>query len=214
MFTVSEPAPPRHSSLLLKTPVSIAPDALDFRRLIGRGETVGWAEATAEPLFLTRLLDAQAGRCSPFRVFFPLTFSDSLAAGHPNVTVTALGGAGAGRRFFAGGADNVVPANISDVRGLVASGWLPIDIVLLQVSGPDDAGRYNAGLGIEHLQAAIGRARWLSHRSTPNCRGPAATRLSNLESSISWCPPPNRRSNCRHGRRGRSSARSPNTSPG
>jgi hypothetical protein len=34
----------------LKTPVSIAPDALDFRRLIGRGETVGWAEATAEPL--------------------------------------------------------------------------------------------------------------------------------------------------------------------
>src|ERR1700746_3602277 len=30
MFTVSEPAPPRHSSLL-KTPVSIAPDALDFR---------------------------------------------------------------------------------------------------------------------------------------------------------------------------------------
>src|ERR1700730_14029839 len=156
MFTVSEPVPPRHGSRL-KTSVSIAPDALDFRRLIGRGETVGWAEATAEPLFLTRLLDAQAERCSPFRVFFPLTFSDSLAAGHPNVTVTALGGAGAGRRFFAGGADNVVPANISDVPVLVASGWLPIDIVLLQVRGPDDAGRYNARLGIEHLRAAIGR---------------------------------------------------------
>jgi hypothetical protein len=102
----------------LNTSVSIAPDALDFRRLIGRGETVGWAEATAEPRFLTRLLDAQAERCSPFRVFFPLTFSDSLAAGHPNVTVTALGGGGAGRRFFAAGADNVVPANISDVPGL------------------------------------------------------------------------------------------------
>ena len=103
-------------------------------------------------MFLTRLLDAQAKRCSPFRVFFPLTFSDSLVAGHPNVTVTALGGAG--RRFFAGGADNVVPANISDVPGLVASGRLPIDIVLLQVSGADDAGRYDAGLGVEHL---IGR---------------------------------------------------------
>jgi hypothetical protein len=112
LFTVSEPSPPR-----LKTPVSIAPDALDFRRLIGRSETVGWAEVTAEPVFLTRLLDAQAERCSPFRVFFPLTFSDSLAAGHPNVTVTALGGAGAGRRFFARGADNVMPANISDVMG-------------------------------------------------------------------------------------------------
>src|SRR6516164_4754830 len=158
MFTVSEPDPPRHSSLL-KTPVSIAPDSLDFRRLIGRGQTIGWAEATAEPLLLTQLLDAQAEGCPPFRVFFPLTFSDCLAAGHPNVTVTALGGASAGRRFFADGAHNVVPANISDVPGLIASGRLPIDIVMLQVSGPDDAGRYNAGLGVEHLHAAIGRAR-------------------------------------------------------
>jgi len=80
---------------------------------------------------------------------------------------TALGGAGAGRRFFAGGADNVVPANISDVPGLVASGWLPIDIVLVQVSGSDDAGRYNAGLGIEHLQAAIGRARLVIAQVNP-----------------------------------------------
>jgi len=151
----------------MKTPVSIAPDALDFRQLVGGGETVGWAEATAEPLFLTRLFDAQAERCPPFRVFFPLTFSDSFAASHPNVTITALGGAGAGRRFFAEGAGNIVPANISDVPGLVASGRLPIDIVLLQVSGPDDAGRYNAGLGIEHLHAAIARARLVIAQVNP-----------------------------------------------
>jgi acetyl-CoA hydrolase len=151
----------------LKTPVSIAPDSLDFRRLIDRGQTIGWAEATAEPLLLTQLLDAQAERCPPFRVFFPLTFSDCLAAGHPNVTVTALGGASAGRRFFADSAHNVVPANISDVPGLIASGHLPIDIVMLQVSGPDDAGRYNAGLGIEHLHAAIGRARLVIAQINP-----------------------------------------------
>jgi len=166
MFTVSEPDPPRHSSLL-KTPISIVPDSLDFRRLIDRGQTIGWAEATAEPLLLTQLLDAQAERCPPFRVFFPLTFSDCLAAGHPNVTVTALGGASAGRRFFADGAHNVVPANISDVPGLIASGRLAIDIVVLQVSGPDHAGRYNAGLGIEHLHAAIGRARLVIAQINP-----------------------------------------------
>jgi hypothetical protein len=45
----------------VKNPVTIAPEALDFTRLIRSGETVGWAEATAEPVFLTRLLDAQAG---------------------------------------------------------------------------------------------------------------------------------------------------------
>ena len=35
-----------------------------------------------------------------------------------------------------------------------SGGRLPIDLVLLQVSGPDETGRYNAGLGIEHLHAA------------------------------------------------------------
>ena len=151
----------------LKTSSAIAPEALDFTQLIGAGETVGWAEATAEPVFLTRLLSAQAPRCAPFRVFFPLTFSHSFAADHPNVTVIALGGASAGRRFFADGAANVVPANISDVTRLVVSGRLPIDVVLLQVSGPDESGRYNAGLGIEHLPAAISRARLVIAQLNP-----------------------------------------------
>jgi acyl-CoA hydrolase len=78
-----------------------------------------------------------------------------------------LGGASAGRRFFAGGADNVVPANISDVSSLVTTGRLPIDMVLLQVSGPDERGQYNAGLGIEHLHAAIGRARLVIAQVNP-----------------------------------------------
>ena len=79
----------------MNTPITIAPEALDFTQLIRAGETVGWAEATAEPVFLTRILDAQAERCPPFRVFFALTFSAALAAGHANVAVTALGGKGA-----------------------------------------------------------------------------------------------------------------------
>jgi acyl-CoA hydrolase len=151
----------------MKTPITIAPEAIDFTQLIRARETVGWAEATAEPVFLARMLDAQAERCPPFRVFFALTFSEVFAAGHANVTVTALGGASAGRRFFAGGADNVVPANISDISSLVATGRMPIDIVLLQVSGPDEIGRYNAGLGIKHLHAAIGPARLVIAQINP-----------------------------------------------
>src|SRR5262249_58021125 len=119
------------------------------------------------PVFPPRLLDAQAVRCAPFRVFFPLAFSNTLGAGHPQVTVTALGGAGAGRRFFAGGAGNVIPANISDLPGLIATGRLAIDIVLLQLSGPDAARRYNTGLGIEHLDAAIARARLVVAQLNP-----------------------------------------------
>ena len=148
-------------------PRQLTPEALDFAQLIRAGETVGWAEATAEPVFLTRLLDTQAARCAPFRVFFPLTFSNTLGAGHPQVTVTALGGASAGRRFFAGGADNVIPANISDLPGLIATGRLAIDIVLLQLSGPNAARCYNAGLGIEHLDAAMAGARLVVAQLNP-----------------------------------------------
>jgi acyl-CoA hydrolase len=151
----------------MKIPVTVAPEALDFAQLIRQGDTVGWAEATAEPVLLTRMLDAQAAGCPPFRVFFALTFGTEFSADHPNVTVTAFGGGGAGRRFFARGADNVIPANISNLCDLVASGRVPTDIVLIQVTGPDGAGRYSAGVGIEHLQDAMARARLVIAQLNP-----------------------------------------------
>ena len=105
----------------MKTPRTIAATDLDFAALLREGETVGWAEATAEPVFLTGILSRQAARCAPFRVFFALTFSNDFAANHANVTVTALGGGSTGRRFFAQGADNVIPGNISDLSALMSS---------------------------------------------------------------------------------------------
>lgn len=151
----------------MKTPVMVAPEDLDFAALIRVGDTVGWAEATAEPVFLTRLLHRQAPRCPPFRLFFALTFAGDFAPDHPNVTVTAFGGGGAGRRFFASGADNVIPANVSGLCDLIAAGRPRIDIVLLQVCGPDAAGNYNAGLGIECLREAMTGARLVIAQLNP-----------------------------------------------
>ncbi|HEV8680280.1 MAG TPA: hypothetical protein VGQ90_12960, partial [Stellaceae bacterium] len=142
-----------------KTPVTVAPADLDFAQLIHPGDTVGWAEATAEPVFLTRLLNEQAPRCPPFRLFFAQTFAADFAADHPNVTVSAFGGSAAGRRFFAAGAGNVIPANISVLCDLIAGGRPRIDVVLLQVKGPDDVGNYNAGLGIECLREMMAGVR-------------------------------------------------------
>ena len=44
----------------MKIPVTIPLEDLDFAGLIRAGDTVGWAQATAEPVLLTRLLDRQA----------------------------------------------------------------------------------------------------------------------------------------------------------
>jgi acetyl-CoA hydrolase len=151
----------------MKTPVTLAPEELDFAGLIREGDTVGWAEATAEPVFLTRLLNQQAPRVPPFRLFFALTFAGDFAADHPNVTVSASGGGGAGQRFFAAGAGNVIPANISALCDLIAAGQPRIDVVLLQVSGPDSAGNYNAGVGIECLREMIAGARLVIAQVNP-----------------------------------------------
>jgi acyl-CoA hydrolase len=151
----------------MKTPVTVTPDDLDFAGLISAGDTVGWAQATAEPVLLTRLLDRQAARCPPFRLFFALTFASDFRADHPNVTVTALGGGAAGRRFFAGGAGGVVPANISGLCDLIAQGRPRVDVVLLQVAGPDEAGNYNAGVGIECLREMIAGARLVIAQINP-----------------------------------------------
>src|SRR4051795_647239 len=151
----------------MKTPITIAPDKLDFTALIRAGETVGWAEATAEPVLLTRILGEQASRVPLFRVFFALTFATDFPADLPNVTVTASGGAGAGRRFFAKGAGNAIPANISNLCDMIAAGRPRIEIVLLQVTGPDAAGRYNTGLGIECLREMIDRARLVVAQINP-----------------------------------------------
>ena len=151
----------------MKTPTTVAPDKLDFAALIREGETVGWAEATAEPVLLTRILGEQAALCPPFRVFFALTFASDFPPDLPNVTVTAFGGAGAGRRFFADGAGNVIPTNISGLCDLIAAGRPRIDVVLLQVTGPDAAGHYNAGLGIECLREMMEGARLVVAQINP-----------------------------------------------
>src|SRR3954452_6558950 len=151
----------------MKTPVAIAPDKLDFAALIREGETVGWAQATAEPVLLTLMLGQQATRSQPFRVFFALTFAADFPSDLPNVAVTASGGAGAGRRFFAHGAGNVIPANVSGLCDLITAGRPRIDVVLLQVTGPDADGRYNAGLGIECLREMMAGARLVIAQLNP-----------------------------------------------
>ncbi len=151
----------------MKTPITIASDKLDFAALLHAGETVGWAEATAEPVLLTRMLGEQAARCPPFRVFFALTFASDFPPDLPNVVVTANGGAGAGKRFFADGAGSVIPANISGLCDLIAAGRPRVDVVLLQVTGPDADGRYNAGLGIECLREMMEGARLVVAQVNP-----------------------------------------------
>jgi len=135
---------------------TVAPEALDFAALIRPGERMFWAEATAEPVLLTRRLEAQAARCPPFQVFSVLRLGGEFAPGQAHVTVTGCGRAA-----------EVIPANISDLGALIGGGALAPDIVLLQVCGPDAAGDYNTGIGVEFLPEAVAAARLVIAQLNP-----------------------------------------------
>lgn len=63
------------------------------------------------------------------------------------------------RGLAGAGVLDILPSHYSHLPGLIRSGTLPADVVLLQVSPPDGRGRYSLGLVHEYLPPAIERAR-------------------------------------------------------
>ncbi len=131
--------------------------------LVRPGDTLWWGQATAEPLTLTRALVrrrhalAQGGR---LRVFVGLGASDTLQAAHAD-TFDFFGYAAGGphRCLTEAGVLDILPCHYSQLPGLIRSGVLLAEVVLLQVSPPDEQGRHSLGLAQEYLPAAIERAR-------------------------------------------------------
>ncbi|MDY0106537.1 MAG: acetyl-CoA hydrolase, partial [Giesbergeria sp.] len=137
--------------------------ARQLQDLIRPGDTLWWGQATAEPLTLTRAVTAhrhalaQGGR---LRVFVGIGASDTLAPEQADV-IDFFGYAAGGphRKLADAGVLDILPSHYSHLPGLIEAGVLPADVVLLQVSPPDEQGRYSLGQAQEYLPAAIARAR-------------------------------------------------------
>lgn len=134
-----------------------------LQALIRPGDTLWWGQATAEPLTLTRAVTAhrhalaQGGR---LRVFVGIAASDTLAPEQADaIDFFGYAAAGAHRRLAGAGVLDILPSHYSHLPGLVRTGVLPADVVLLQVSPPDGQGRYSLGLAQEYLPAALDKAR-------------------------------------------------------
>lgn len=134
-----------------------------LQNLIRPGDTLWWGQATAEPLTLTRTVTAhrhalaQGGR---LRVFVGIGASDTLAPEHADaIDFFGYAAGGPHRTLAAAGVLDILPSHYSHLPGLIRAGVVPSDVVLLQVSPPDEQGRYSLGLAQEYLPAAIERAR-------------------------------------------------------
>ncbi|QBQ98757.1 acetyl-CoA hydrolase/transferase family protein [Paraburkholderia pallida] len=132
----------------------------DLSGLIRPGDTVMWGQSHAEPVTLMRALVAQRDRLRRLRLFLGIGLADVLAPEHADAfDFLAYCGSGANRKLARAGVLDILPAHYSQLPALIGSGALRIDVVMLQVSPPDEQGRYSLGLAREYLVEALKHAR-------------------------------------------------------
>ncbi|WP_373452713.1 acetyl-CoA hydrolase/transferase family protein [Burkholderia sp. AU31652] len=128
--------------------------------IIRSGDTVMWGQSHAEPVTLMRALVAQREHLKRIRIFLGIGLADVLAPEHADAfDFLAYCGSGSNRKLARAGVLDILPVHYSQLPGLIRSGGLRIDVVMLQVSPPDDQGRYSLGLAREYLVEAVKHAR-------------------------------------------------------
>ena len=135
---------------------------LDFAAWVRPGDSVLWGQAAAEPLPLVAALLEQRHRIGGrFRVFLGIPApGSSLTAEHADcIDFIGYCGTGTNRALATAGKLDVLPCHYSQFPDLLSSGSLAIDVLLLQVSPPDEQGRYSLGLAHEYLVPVVERAR-------------------------------------------------------
>ncbi|MDR5814166.1 acetyl-CoA hydrolase/transferase C-terminal domain-containing protein [Caballeronia sp. LZ033] len=174
------------------------PATLDLTAVIRAGDTVMWGQSHAEPITLMRALVAQRHRIGRTRLFLGIGLADVLAPEHADAfDFLAYCGSGANRTLARAGLLDILPAHYSQLPGLMSSGSLRIDVVMLQVSPPDSSGRYSLGLAREYLVGALKRARVIIgevHRDVPWTHGGPYLRRADfdllVESDAVFANPP------------------------
>jgi acyl-CoA hydrolase len=135
-------------------------DELHLSEWIRDGDLVTWGQACAEPVPLTAELMAQREAIGRFRVFVGLGIEQTIRPEHADrVTTLSYTGSGPNAALSRAGLLEVLPSHYSDYPRLIASGRLPVDVVLVQVSPADHLGRHSLSLGDEWLSSALDRAR-------------------------------------------------------
>lgn len=133
---------------------------LELREWIRPGDGIVMGQGTAEPLTLTEALVAQRSTLGGVRLFLAAMFSDTfLPERCDGLTITGMGGVGTNRRLIKAGVMDVLPCHVSQVAEFITGGEIPCDVALVQLSPPDEQGRYSLGLGADHTRAAVDKAR-------------------------------------------------------
>lgn len=134
--------------------------SLDLTNIVRPGDTVLWGQSVAEPLPLTQALMAQRHAIGRFSVFLGATLSDTVRPEHSDcISFSAYCGTGANRALAKAGVLDILPVHYSQLPGLIQSGSLKIDVLILQLAPADATGHYSLSMAHEYLVTALDAAR-------------------------------------------------------
>jgi acetyl-CoA hydrolase len=135
-------------------------DALELAGIIRPGDGVMWGQGSAEPLPLTRALMAQRHAIGNVSVFLGVSFSDTLKEEHADcIRFSAYCGTGGNRVLAKAGKLDILPCHYSQLPGLIASGQLKVDVLLLQLAPANERGELSLSIAHEYLIPALATAR-------------------------------------------------------
>lgn len=138
----------------------VAAAELDLAGLIRPGDRIMWGQGSAEPLALIEALIAQRARLGGVRAFLTISFASLLQPDHADhIAFEGLGGLGSNARLARHGLVDVYPTHFSTLCREIRSGAFPIDVFMVQLAGPDAAGRYSFGTDHGYSLDAVRNAR-------------------------------------------------------
>lgn len=151
--------------------MTLTPAAQPFNpaRFIREGDALIWGQACAEPLSLVAAVARDRARIGPISAFIGISLADALAPEHTDlIAVSSYGAMGTTARLMKAGALSIRPCLYSALPGLIETGAIPADVVLVQVSPPGPDGTHSLGMCADLIPAAMRRARVVIAEINPN----------------------------------------------
>ncbi|MFO1296173.1 MAG: hypothetical protein U1F25_06610 [Rubrivivax sp.] len=134
--------------------------SLDLAQYIRPGDGVIFQQGCGEALSLGEAFVQQRAGYSGASVFFGSGFSRTFQPEHADhLRFTGIGGIGTLRKLASAGALDPIPCHISAIEPMLRDGTIRADVVMLQVSPPDEHGVYSLGLVNDYVRTAMARSR-------------------------------------------------------
>lgn len=134
--------------------------SLDLARFVRPGDGVIFQQGCGEALSLGEAFVAQRAAYRGASVFFGSGFSRTFQPEHADLLrFSGIGGIGTLRKLASAGVLDPIPCHISAIDGLLREGIIRADVVMLQLSPPNERGQYSFGLVNDYVRTAMRQAR-------------------------------------------------------